>query len=89
MTRMQQLEECFLTAKECGMKYVAIKVEMVGYNKPEIIINDRDNFEKKIEYYKKAYNDELVLKSFDGIKIVDFCCGNNFESIEGELILYC
>ena len=88
MSNLERLEECILTAQECGMKYVGVKVEMLGFNKPEIIINDRDNFREKLEYYKNAYNEDLVLKSFSGVRIIDFCCGNNFNVIEEELILY-
>lgn len=89
MSNLEALEECFKTAIQCGMKYVAVKIQTINHTQPEIIINGRDNFEKKLNYYKNSYNEDLVLKSYNGIRIVDFCCANSFEDIEGELLLYC
>ncbi|MCI9070844.1 hypothetical protein [Clostridium sp.] len=89
MSKLNALEECFKNAIDCGMRYVAIKIETVGCKQPEIIINFRDNFEKKLSYYKKAYDEDLILRSFKGIRIIDFCCANSLDDIEGELILYC
>ena len=58
--------------KECcinGANFVG-KIQMQGFEKPEIIINERANFKTKFDYYKKAYNEDLTLKTFNGIKIV-------------------
>ena len=38
----------------------------------EIICNPYENLDKKLEYYLKAYNDNLTLKTFDKIKIIAF-----------------
>ena len=38
----------------------------------EIIYNPYENLDKKLEYYLKAYNDNLNLKTFDKIKIIAF-----------------
>ena len=82
---MEQLVIEFLGAIEHNVPYIAVVVEMEGFEKPEIIINQRENFEKKLEYYKSAYNDYLTLKSFNGIKIVDFESGDDFEVLEMNL----
>jgi hypothetical protein len=50
-------------------KWLVIKVEVNG-NAPEIIINPKANFETKLDYYSKAYNEDLTLKSNPSIKIV-------------------
>lgn len=39
---------------------------------PEHIINKRGNFEAKLDYYSKAYNEDLTLKSVPSIKITDY-----------------
>lgn len=52
---------------------------MEGFPKAEIIINENANFDSKFAYYKKAYNENLTLKSFNGIKIVGFTYGDTFK----------
>ena len=59
---------------------------MEGFPKSEIIINDNENFDKKLSYYKNSYNQDLTLKTFSGIKIVGFTYGDSFETIEKDLI---
>ena len=58
--KIKNLENCFQSAKELGYNYVAVKVDMQGFEKPEIIINSKENFEEKLEYYKKAYDENLI-----------------------------
>ncbi|GLO66237.1 hypothetical protein [Oceanobacillus kimchii] len=41
-------------------------------NEPEIIINPKENFESKLEYYSNAYNEDLTLKSNSNIRIVAY-----------------
>lgn len=84
--KIGNLEKCFYEASHNGAKYVGVKIQMQGFQKPEIIINEHENFESKFAYYKKAYNDNLTLKTFDGIKIVGFTYGDSFEGIEKDLI---
>jgi hypothetical protein len=84
--RIEHLINCFEIAKERHMPYVGVKIQMQGFEKPEIIINPLENFEEKLEYYKKAYNDDLTLKSFNGIKIVGFTYADSFSEIEDDLI---
>lgn len=77
---------CFRNAKLYGSKYVGVLVETKGSEKPEVIINPKENFEAKEAYYDKAYDDDLVLKTFAGIKIVGFEHGNTFEQLECSLL---
>lgn len=83
---INNLENCFYQANQLDKNYVAVKVQMEGFLKPEIIINENANFNSKLEYYKKAYNEDLTLKSFNGIKIVAFCYGDSFSEIEEDLL---
>lgn len=83
---INHLINCFNGAKENGAKYVAVKIQMQGFEEPEVIINKRENFDTKLEYYKKAYNEDLTLKTFNGIKIVGFTFANCFEGIEKDLV---
>ena len=83
---IEKLKECFETAKQNGKKYVGVKIEMQGFEKPEVIINQSENFDTKLAYYIKAYNDDLTLKTFNGIKIIGFCHGNSFSDIQSNLL---
>jgi len=79
---MLNLENYFLKAKKHKWDYIGIKIQMDGFPEPEIIINPLANYDAKLEYYKKAYNDDLTLKAFSGIKIIDFSYGSSYEDIE-------
>jgi hypothetical protein len=83
MTNKERLNKLFNQAIEHNYDYIGVVVEMNGFPSPELIINSRANFEKKLEYYNNAYDDDLVLKSFNGIKIIDFgltCSVSEFAS---------
>lgn len=83
---LESLEKCFNDAKKNGKRYVGIRVNMSNFTTDEIIINEYPNFDKKLDYYKGAYTNELVLKSFNGIKIVGFVAADDFKGIEDELL---
>ena len=84
--KFENLEKCFREASKQCKKYVGVKIKMQGFPKPEIIINENDNFDSKLDYYKKAYNEDLTLKTFNGIKIIGFTYGDSFKDIEEDLI---
>lgn len=83
---MDMLKAAFHKAIIEEIKYIGIKVEMEGFPKDEIIINERENFYAKLQYYIKAYDEDLVLKSFGGIRIVGISVRNSFENIEKDFI---
>ena len=85
MLTMKNLENVFETAKKSKNKYIGVKIEMEGFERPEVIINPSENFETKLAYYKKTYDKDLVLKSFKGIKIVGVINGNDYAWIESSL----
>jgi hypothetical protein len=48
-------------------------VEVVGNaTEPEMIINPKANFEEKLAYYEKAYNEDLTMKAAPHIKIANY-----------------
>jgi hypothetical protein len=81
MLNLTKLEECFNVAKETYQKYVGVLIQMQGFEKPELIINESENFETKLAYYKKAYNEDLTLKTFNGIKIIGYAFGSNLYDV--------
>ena len=85
MTKKDNLIECFNVAMKFIQKYMAIKIQLPN-DKYEVIVFGRDSFIDKMEYYDANYNEELELVRSPEVKIVDFCCANDFESIELELL---
>lgn len=47
-------------------------IEMPGFEKPELIINPVENLEKKFEYWKDTYGEDLEHKHAKGIKIINW-----------------
>lgn len=85
MLTMEDLKSCFQEATLMNAKYIGVKIDMYNCPNPEIIINPCENFTNKIKYYIEAYNDDLTLKAFNKIKIVNFTYANTFEEIETML----
>lgn len=83
---MKNLEAWTLNAIECGMRYMGVLVAMEGFPEPEVIINENANFRAKLDYYMKAYGEDMRLKSFRGIKIIGYTFGDSFGEIEWELL---
>lgn len=83
---MNDLVTCFQEAIKQKAEYLAVVIETRGSKDTEVIINPFVNFEAKLEYYRKAYNDDLVLKTFDGIRIIDFTYADCYEDIENSLL---
>ena len=85
MPKKDNLIECFNVAMKFIQKYMAIKIQLPN-DKYEVIVFGRDSFIDKMEYYDANYNEELELVRSPEVKIIDFCCANDFESIELELL---
>ena len=88
MSKKEQLIEVFNEAVQLFSDFVAVAIETRGSEGIEIIINPRENLRDKLEYYKKAYNNDLVLNTFDGIKIISACSfdmDTNFEDVRDAL----
>lgn len=79
----------FINAKIKDAKYIGVSIKTEGSSQPEIIINPRENFDAKFDYYMEAYDDDLILIAAKGkkdIHIVAAGHGNRFEDIENQLI---
>lgn len=79
----------FINAKIKDAKYIGVSIKTEGSSQPEIIINPRENFDAKFDYYMEAYDDDLTLITAKGkkdIRIVAAGHGNRFEDIECQLL---
>ena len=60
MTKKEFIKQ-YKSAMKQGYKYIGVEVIVEGNIDPEYIINKASNFNSKLEYYKKAYNDDMQL----------------------------
>ena len=67
--KLNNLEKCFYEASINNYKYVGVKIKMDKFDGCEIIINPNENFDKKFDYYKHAYDENLNLKHAPGMEI--------------------
>ena len=61
-----QLKALFIEAKGTGQKYIGVMVQTEGSSEPEVIINPKENFNAKFDYYMAAYDDDLILIAAKG-----------------------
>lgn len=54
-----QLKALFIEAKGTGQKYIGVMIQTEGSSEPEVIINPKENFNAKFDYYMAAYDDEF------------------------------
>ena len=71
LNNIEGLKIAFKKCKELN-RGIEILIEMPDLPSCEIICNPYENLDKKLEYYLKAYNQDLTLKTFDKIKIVAY-----------------
>ena len=65
---IKDLEKVFQECKENNLA-ICVAVTIPGRKTAEIIVNHPDNFDYKLEYYKEAYDENLVLKRNKDIRI--------------------
>jgi len=85
MLKMNNLKKCFDGAKVKNKRFVGVVIGMDGFPKPEVIINEASNFDSKLAYYQKTYDEDLNHKFADGIKIIGFAFGDSFQEIAFDL----
>lgn len=77
----------FDTAKLTKMD-IAVEVTIPGQEPTEVIINRYENLDNKLEFYKKAYDENCVHCMNKEVKIVNAWCVNFFPMYDkqcGEL----
>ena len=85
MTNIKELVDCFQEAVDKDANYIGVLISMPGFEKPELIINPYDNFESKLEYYLRAYNEDLTLKTFNQIKIITCAYGHSLDELNNRI----
>lgn len=65
-------------------KFVGLLIDIDGAR--EVIINSKDNYDKKAEYYEKTYDENLYHRHAKEIRIVGYTFGYNFAEIQEDLL---
>ncbi|EJW14103.1 hypothetical protein M5X00_26225 [Paenibacillus alvei] len=82
---MNKFEQAIHTADFNNYRFFGILVEMEGFPKPEVIINEQENFQDKLEYYLQTYDENLHHK-FAKVKIIGYAFANDFDTLQADLI---
>lgn len=85
--KINELEELFKEAIRGNYNYIGIVISLEDYTDDEVVIITRSNMEKKLEFYKERYTENLTMKTNENIKIIDCYYSDNLLAIEGVLIL--
>ena len=68
-----------------GRQFMAVLIETEGNPVTEVIINRAENFNMKVKYYDKAYNDDMELikakEAGKSIRITDVLMTNNLADL--------
>lgn len=80
----QRMMECFSNALKFNMQFIAVVIKLPN-GQEELIINRREGFMDKMNYYDKVYDDELFKRDCKDIQILAYTSGNSLFAIEGDL----
>lgn len=87
MNKKEKLITCFYQAKKNNAKFIGLAIRVPDADQPEVIINPNVNFDVKLDYYLKTYDEKLHHNAVgDFLKIVGFTYGNSFSDIESYLL---
>ena len=63
---------------------IAVEITVPGQETTEVIITRAENLENKLEFYKKAYDENGIHCMNKDVKIVDAWCVNFFEMYDNK-----
>ena len=69
------IREIFKKARETNAEYIFVEVTIPGCEVGEMIINKKENFDFKENFYLNTYNDNLEHNHNNAIKIVGLSYG--------------
>lgn len=76
-----QLIDTFNFALEFRKKYIGVVIEKREIEETEIVISSYPNIAQNMAYYMSAYNNEMELKSYDGVRIIRVAAADTMEKI--------
>lgn len=86
ITPKQTMLNRFHYAKLNHYDYIGVAISKKGMKGLEVIINPHVNIDEKVNYYKEAYDEDLVLKNCKDIKIVNVSYGQDATKLVNILL---
>jgi len=80
-----KLKRCIEEGKLKNKTYLGVKIMMKGFDRPEVNIHRIEDIDILRIFNDNVYDDNLVLTSFNKIKIIDFICSDSYSEIEEKL----
>lgn len=81
---MKMFEEAFESKWAKESNFLGVLVDINGLK--EVIINSKENYQTKLEYYKNTYSENLIHKHAPDVKILDFTFEKKYANIEANLL---
>ena len=83
--RKQEFNQIVNDGIDRNKNFIVVKIDREGDPAPEIIINPAENFDHKIKYYNKAYNDKMeLIKAKEAgklIRVTDILMTSNLNDL--------
>lgn len=67
---MKELKDVLYDALRNNAQSIGVEMTIPGQKNTEFVINNNKSIKSKIYYYERTYNDDLVNKKIDSIRIV-------------------
>lgn len=80
--RKHQLIDTFDFALEFRKKYIGVRIETEGKEEPEYIIHPCNGVATKMACYMGEYNEDMVLKSNEGIRMTRVAAADTEEKVK-------
>lgn len=87
MSKKEELVMCFENAFISKASWVAVSILNEANGAREAIVIPQESFTHKMEYYKEAYTDDLILKTFGKVRITGFEFGFFLNEVNIGMIL--
>lgn len=72
----------FLTSFKDEQGFIGVKMSVPYSDSPELIINLASELYNKVDYFREAYDDDLILKNNNKVSVISYLYSENFEELE-------
>lgn len=86
MTKKEKFKQTYENFVNEGAKYIGVYIWAYNTPEPELILNPIANSKRKLEYYLKAYDDNMRLKRVGNVKILSVTGAIYLEDLEDNAV---
>ncbi|UPI11966.1 hypothetical protein [Bacillus phage SBSphiJ6] len=85
LTPFEAMEAQFKEAFETGMNAFGVAVQLPDSAKYELIINNIYEVDNKLKYYRETYDESLLHRNVDGLRIKHTAVGTTVAAVANKL----